>query len=163
MRPGDLKYMFSALNRAGIRYVVIGGLAVVIHGVERATFDLDICLAMNKANIDKLWRTLSGLGYRTRQPLGVDDLTDPGRLAALIEEKNLKAVTFWNPEDQRALEVDVVIAPGLPFETVFNNRIEFSYQGEAIPVAAKSDLTAMKQMTGRARDVADVKALEEDD
>ena len=52
----------AALNRAGARYVVVGGLAVGAHGVVRATRDLDLVPDPEQANLQTLAATLSGLG-----------------------------------------------------------------------------------------------------
>jgi len=69
-----LKDVFSSLQRHKVRYLVIGGIAVVLHGVPRATFDLDILIEAKPDNAEKLLRALVEAG------LGTAALTTPEEL-----------------------------------------------------------------------------------
>ena len=62
----DAKQLLRALTDGGVDFVVIGGVAAVLHGSARATFDLDVCFASNPDNLEALGRTLIGLRAQLR-------------------------------------------------------------------------------------------------
>jgi hypothetical protein len=64
----DLERIFAALEASRARYLVVGGVAVVLHGHPRFTADLDVVIALERANLSKALRALQGLGYRPRAP-----------------------------------------------------------------------------------------------
>ncbi len=80
----DLAELLAALDRHHLRYVVIGGVAALVHGNQRATFDLDITPHLDRANLERLAAALTELGAHLR---GVGDLvhdldpTEPDHLA----------------------------------------------------------------------------------
>lgn len=162
MRPGDFKLIIGTLNKAGVRYLVIGGVAAVLHGARRATFDVDICLSITEDNLSRFWTAMADLGYKPRQPVSLEDLTDPAKIKEWREEKNLKAITFWHPAENMALSLDLVIDIDLDFEAAYARRKDFSYHGIDLTVASKDDVVKMKKLAGRSKDLDDVKALEDD-
>lgn len=66
---GDNERALQALNSAGVRYLVVGGVAVVLHGHLRTTADLDLVVQLERENVLKAVRALAGLGYRPRAPV----------------------------------------------------------------------------------------------
>lgn len=66
--------VFSALNDAGVRYVVVGDLAVLAHGVLRATSDIDIVLDLEESNVGRATEALSALGFQPLIPVPLADL-----------------------------------------------------------------------------------------
>ncbi|HEX2251636.1 MAG TPA: hypothetical protein VHQ65_00040 [Thermoanaerobaculia bacterium] len=63
---GDIEQVLKALGRAEVRYLVVGGVAVVLHGYLRATADLDLLLALDEVNVRRAVSALEALGYRPR-------------------------------------------------------------------------------------------------
>ena len=59
------------------KYLVVGAVAIGLHGHPRATFDLDIMPYLDKENLDKIIKTLTKLGYHSRQPVKLEDPKDP--------------------------------------------------------------------------------------
>jgi hypothetical protein len=80
LTPLDPERILRLLNQAGVEYVLIGGFAVVIHGYERLTGDLDICYARSRENVKRLVDALRGLHAWPREwpeglPFILDDQT----------------------------------------------------------------------------------------
>ena len=115
MKPGDFEKVFRALNEPGVRYLVIGGVAAVLHGVERSTFDVDICLLLTPENLEAFRKVMAGLGYQPRLPVDWAEVVQPANLDRWRKEKNMKAMTFWQPTESLALEIDLVVEVGVEF------------------------------------------------
>jgi len=78
--------VFEALNRAHVRYVVVGGLATVLHGHARLTADIDLVIDLSPPEATKTLEALVDLGFRPRAP--VDPLAFAEALACKIHERN---------------------------------------------------------------------------
>jgi hypothetical protein len=61
--------IFQALNAAGVRYVVIGGLATVLHGYARLTADVDLAVDLASEEATKVIQTLTAAGFRPQVPV----------------------------------------------------------------------------------------------
>ena len=93
----DYKIIFKELNKAGIDYLVVGGLAVDFHGIPRMTYDLDLMLLLEPDNILKMVSKLTKWGYRPRAPVDPRDWADAARRESWIAEKGMKAFSFSSP------------------------------------------------------------------
>ena len=67
-----LKDVFSSFQKHNVRYLVIGGIAAVLHGVPRATFDLDILIEANEENAQKLLNALEDARFGTASMIGAN-------------------------------------------------------------------------------------------
>jgi hypothetical protein len=74
MTQASFRKIVEALNGAGVRYMVVGGIAVIAHGYVRLTVDVDLLIQLNGANIVRALDSLAGLGYRPGEPKPVSDL-----------------------------------------------------------------------------------------
>lgn len=157
---GDLERIFGALSRSGARYLVVGGVAVVLHGHPRFTADLDLVVALDPDNLRAAIAALSGLGYRPRAPVSLDDLLDPKIRAQWIEEKSLPVLSLWS-EELPVTEVDIFVAEPFPFAAAFERALSADLGRVRIPVASLADLIALKRQAARPKDLEDVRALEE--
>jgi len=162
LRPGDFDRIFQALNTAGVRYLVVDGIAAILHGVNRFTVDVDICLSMTRDNLSRFWTAMAGLGYRPSLPVSIGQLSDLDNIAEWCRDKNLKAIKFWDPKKNLALPLDVVVDAPLGFENAYDRRKDFEYHGYSLPVIGKKDLIEMKIGTGRNKDLDDVEVLRRD-
>jgi len=152
-RPLDVVQILRALTEAGVEYVVIGGIAAVLHGSPRNTFDLDICFASDAANLEALGSVLIELDARLA---GVDE--DPPFVPDADTLRRVELLTLTT----KAGKLDVLAKPpgAPPFRTLWERADRFDVGGFLIRVAAIEDLIAMKQAAGRPKDVADVAELE---
>ncbi|MGH7336203.1 MAG: nucleotidyl transferase AbiEii/AbiGii toxin family protein [Myxococcota bacterium] len=160
MAAGSLETIFTVLEHAGVRYLVVGGVAVVLHGHPRFTADLDLVLALDTANIRAALSALAGLGYRPRAPVPADDFADPAKREEWIRNKGMVVFSLASP-DHPATEVDLFVEEPFPFEAA-HRRATWADLGDIrVAVASIPDLVEMKRRAGRARDLDDVRQLEE--
>jgi len=145
--------LLRRLTARGVDFVVIGGIAAVLHGSARTTFDLDVCFATEDANLHALGEVLVELGARLRGA--------PDDVPFVPDAATLRRVEVLTLETQ-AGDLDVLARPaGAPrYETLRKNADRFDVGGFVVRVASLPDLIAMKRVAGRARDIADVEELE---
>jgi hypothetical protein len=156
---GDFDLIFGALQGAGVRYLVVGGVAVALHGHPRFTADLDLVVALDPGNARKALAALAGLGYRPRAPVDGALFADPAVRQGWIDEKGLVVFTLWSPEHP-ATEVDLFVREPFPFDAAWA-RATFASLGEVeVPVASIADLVALKRVAGRPKDLEDIRVLE---
>lgn len=148
----------SALAAAGVRHVVVGGVAVNLQGVPRFTADLDVAVAVDGVSLPAAARALRVLGLVSRLPVRDEELADDATLRTWIVERNLTAVTFVDPGEPLR-EVDLVIASAVPFDEIERTADRMTAGGATIAVASIDVLIRMKTGTGRAQDASDVDAL----
>jgi hypothetical protein len=149
----DAKQLLRALTDGGVDFVVIGGVAAVLHGSARATFDLDVCFASNPDNLEALGRTLIGLRAQLR---GVTEAVPFVPDAAALRRVDVLTLTTT------AGDLDVLRAPsGAPrYDVLRGHADRFDVGGFEVRVASVEDLIAMKTAAGRPKDRADVEELE---
>lgn len=151
--------VLRGLEEKGIRYLIAGGLAVNLHGVPRATVDLDLVLALDARNLKAFLDLMAELGFRPRVPVDPRRLLDPDARRRWAEEKGMKAFTFFRGGDIFG-EVDVLIDPAFAFEEMYLRRKTIDLGGWSLSVTSLEDLKGMKRAAGREQDRADVEMLE---
>jgi len=157
--PSDLERIFAALEASGARYLVVGGVAVVLHGHPRFTADLDLAVALDAANVEALLGALEGLGYQPRAPVPLRAFADPEQRAEWTRTKGLTVFSLWSTE-LLGTEVDLFVEDPLPFEAAWSRRLRAELGELAVNVASIRDLIAMKRRAGRPQDLEDVRELE---
>lgn len=157
--PSDFERIFQALERAGVRYLVVGGVAVVLHGHPRFTADLDLALALDPANVEAALTALEGLGYAPRAPVPLRAFADPEQRADWQRTKGLTVFSLWSAE-LPGTEVDLFVDEPIPFEPAWRRRLRADLGPVTVHVAAIEDLIAMKRRAGRPQDLQDVQELE---
>lgn len=137
--------VFRCFGDHELKYVVIGGVAVVLHGVPRVTFDLDILIEATPENARRLLAALTAAALATAEMTTVD--------AVLANE-----ISIFRDR----IRVDVQTStPGLEFAQAWANRESIEHAGVRIELASLTDLVASKQAAGRAVDLEDVRLLRE--
>ena len=146
--------LLVALADAGVDFVVIGGIAVVLHGHIRTTRDLDITYDTEPANLDALGQVLVSLDARLRGVAEVVPFVPDGRTLHVAELLTLETVEG---------SLDLLAAPpGAPeYEELKANAEPIEIDERTIHVASIEDMVAMKRAAGRPRDLEDIEALEE--
>jgi hypothetical protein len=142
----QLQGVFSSFQKHDVKYVVIGGIASVLHGVPRATFDLGILIDATPANAERLLQALTEAGLGT---------------ANLVTAEGLLAHEITIFKDRVRVDGQTY-TPGIEFSQVWKNREMMDYQGQIFYVLSKEDLIASKRAAGRAVDLEDVRLLELD-
>ncbi len=139
-----LRDVFASFQKHQVKYVVIGGIAAVLHGVPRATFDLDILIAATQDNARRLLDAFLDAKVGTASLISADEL--------LANE-----ITIF--KDRVRIDVQTS-TPGLLFEDAWQNRETMHYQGQSFYVASRDNLIASKRASGRKIDLEDVRLLE---
>ena len=149
----DPQRVLRALVDGGVVFVVIGGVAAVLHGSARITQDIDVCFATDHENLTALGAVLTALGARPRG--APPDIVVPLDATLLRRVEILTLVTD-------AGDFDVLARPAgaPPFATLLERADRYDVDGMRVPVAAINDLLAMKRAAGRAKDLSDIAELE---
>lgn len=160
MERRSFERIANALDAAGVRYLVCGGLAVVAHGHVRFTADVDLALDMAPDNLRAAIRALEGLGYVPRAPVPFASFADPDARAAWMRDKQLAVFSLHSPEHP-ATEVDLFVDPPLDVPAALRRAVRMEIApGVEVPFAGLEDLLAMKRSAGRPVDLEDVSRLE---
>lgn len=151
--------VLTALVESRVRFLVVGAVAMNLHGVPRMTADLDLLADLVPPNLSTFIQVIERLGYKPRLPVPASALLDPDRRREWVEERNLKAFTFVH--SVRPLqEVDLLLESPIAFEEADRAKKVLATDRLSIPVISLDHLIAMKRVSGRAQDAADVDALE---
>ena len=95
--------LFKALNDAGVKYVVVGGLATVLHGYARLTMDVDLFVDLAPDEAALAMRTLESLGFKPRVPVPAEQFADAAKRKEWIEQKGNDGVLLSQPSEPDAL------------------------------------------------------------
>jgi len=139
-----LQDVFKSFQQHEVRYLVIGGVASVLHGVPRATFDLDILIDPTDDNALRLLSALVDAGFGTATMTNAQEI--------LAHE-----ITVFN--DRVRIDVQTR-TPGVSFQDAWLRRKTVTYQGQDLFILSKEDLIASKQASGCEVDLEDVHMLE---
>lgn len=150
--------ILEGLYKSKVRYLIAGGLSVNLYGVPRVTQDIDIVIAMDRENVLKITSLLKELGYVPRLPVSPDDLANPDKVKDWIENKNLKAFSFYHKNENYKV-IDIVLVHPLDFEKSFKNRTVKRAKDIDIYLASIDDVVKMKEFSGRTQDLSDIEML----
>lgn len=152
--------LFRRLAAARIRYVVVGGVALVLHGVVRFTADLDLMIALDEENIRAFIAAMTELGYKPKSPVQTEDFADPRLRAQWKQERGMHVFSFHHPH--RPIElVDVFVYEPIEFAAVEREKRVFTARGVEVPAISIPHLKQLKALSGRPQDLADIEALED--
>lgn len=152
--------LFDALNEAGVRYVVVGGLAIVLHGYARLTADVDLAVDLAPEEASRVIRVLVGMGLRPQVPVAPDEFTNPEVRERWFREKNMRAFSLVDPANPMRV-VDLLIDQVVPFADLWGRSVEMSLHRTKVRVASLDDLIALKRRAGRPQDLVDIEELEQ--
>ena len=151
--------IFEALDRGHVRYVVVGGVAVVLHGHARLTADLDLVVDLSPSEARRAIDTLAGLGFRPRAPVDPFGFADPETRARWIAEQGMQVFSMWDPTDPMR-SVDLFVDNPIDFEELWARSELVPLVGATARVVSIPDLIRLKRLAGRPEDLLDIEALE---
>lgn len=154
----NVRQIFAALNDADAHYVVVGGLAVILHGYLRATADLDLAIGLEPANARRGMDALASIGLRPRLPLAMADFADADKRRDWRENRNMRVFPLWDP-DNPLRSVDVFVDEPVAFDALLRDAVVKDLDGVRVPVASIGHLIEMKLAAARPRDLDDVDKL----
>ncbi len=141
----DFKEFIQSLNDNGVRYLVVGGYAVALHGYPRYTKDMDIWVEMTAENASKIIQAIDQFGFGS---LGIEesDFTVPDQMLQL-----------GYPPGQ----IDILTTlPGVEFSECYLSRTAVEVDGVSVNFIDLESLKKNKKATGRHQDLADLENLE---
>jgi hypothetical protein len=94
-----LSDIIRSLSNAHVRFIITGGVAMVLRGAERMTMDLDISVDRDQENLDRFLKLMNTLGMRPRAPIAPETLLDEDILKSFVEEKSALVFTFIHPDE----------------------------------------------------------------
>lgn len=151
--------LFSTLSRHRVNYLLIGGLAVSLYGVERATMDIDITVATSPDNLAALLDAARELKLTPVLPVPVEALTDIELLRRWHAERNLEPFALRAP-GLAGVTVDILPFPPVDYDQMRMRAVMFEIGEVQIPVVSIPDLIALKRAVGRPIDLSDITHLE---
>lgn len=150
--------LFSALNRHQVDYVLIGGLAVALHGVERNTMDIDVCVVISTANLQHLIDAAKELRLTPMLPVPIEALSDIETLKQWHTHRNLQAFSLRS-EGMAGVTLDVLLFPPVDPAAMCQRALQLDVAGVRVSLATIDDLIALKQSVARPIDLADIEHL----
>ncbi len=159
MNLASLEAIAEALNAAGVRYLVVGGLAVGAHGYPRLTMDVDLVVELRADNIVAAFHALAGLGYRPLVPVTAEAFSDKAQRERWIEEKGMQVLNFFS-DQHKSTSVDIFVTEPFDFDAEYDNALKGDI-APRLPVRFVSipTLIRMKEAAGRPRDLDDIQHL----
>ena len=142
-RPEDFCDVFERLKSADVPYVVVGGVAVALHGTARPVTDLDIAVSADPKHASRTMQAMSMSGFVATVPLP------------------LNLVTILRMFDATGREVDLIVRPVVPFNELWPDSIEIPVGNTRARVASLEHLVRGKKITARPEDLEDVESLNE--
>ena len=158
MKLGSFDALVRALDGAGVRYLVAGGLAVNAHGYLRFTRDVDIVLQLSPKNIEAAFAALEAIGYRPIVPIAAADFADPAKRAAWVRDKHMTVLNFW-ADSHRDTPIDVFVTEPFDFEVEYAHALVKPLGPVAVRFVSIPTLIRMKEIAGRPQDKIDIEYL----
>lgn len=149
----------EALNRNNVRYVIVGGLAVVLHGHARLTADLDLAVDLSPAQAKNAIDTLVEMGFRPRAPVDPSGFADPDTRARWMAEQGMQVFSMSDPANPMR-SVDLFVDNPIDFDELWTRSELVPLVETAARVASIPDLIRLKRLAGRPEDLSDIEALE---
>lgn len=160
MERRSVEAIIRALNGSDVRYLVVGGLAVVAHGHARFTGDVDLVLDLDPDNALRAVEALAALDYRPRAPVPIREFAEAARRREWIVSKGLTVFSLSSPAHP-ATEVDLFVEDPFDFAAVHDRSVRLEVAPGLIGTfISRPDLITMKRGAGRPLDLEDARILE---
>jgi len=144
-----------------VDFIICGGVALVIHGIERMTMDLDLSVNMNESNLKKFLSAMDELGLVPRAPVPADSILDPQKRKMMVDEKNAMVFTFIDNKSPYR-QVDIFITDKLSFEKLNKSVDMVRIKDYNAKLVSRETLLEMKKAVNppREKDLFDIHFLE---
>lgn len=164
--------LLCSLSEGQVQYVLVGGMAVQLHGYMRSTFDIDLVLAMNDENLVRFINIAKRFGLTPSIPVPIDSLRNAAQIEQWHREmgqagkphsgcsqKGMLAFALREPQVGGGI-VDVLVRPEVPFEQLMENAVIGKLFSQQVWIASIDDLLTMKRVANRPKDRLDIEALQ---
>lgn len=150
--------LLKMLAEAKVEFVLVGGLAVALHGYQRVTMDVDVVVAMDGENLQRFMSAAKAAGLRPTIPVPLESLAQPELIEQWYREKGMLAFSLRGNETM-ATVLDVLVRPVVSFSELRRDATVVKVGLVDIPVVSIAHLIAMKTGTGRSKDAIDIEEL----
>lgn len=159
MEFAHLEQIFGALQGAEVRYLVVGGMAVIAHGYVRTTKDIDLVIALDPDNLRRALTALTAIGYRPKIPVAAADFADPRKRESWTRDKGM--VVFQMISDQFRFEpLDIFVTEPFDFSAEYERAVWKQVSTDvSVPIVGVKQLLDMKRAAARPQDLADIAEL----
>jgi hypothetical protein len=136
--------LFAALNAHRVRYLLVGGYAVIHYAEPRYTKDIDVLVEPTRRNAQRAYRAIV-------------EFTGP---LTSIDESTLAEPGIWLKLGRPPVRIDILTSiPAVRFSTAWKNRARATYGAQPIHVISRKDLMRNKRAAGRPQDLLDLEAM----
>jgi hypothetical protein len=141
----DFREFIALLNANKVKYLIVGGYAVGLHGYPRYTKDLDVWVMISSDNAKHIIDSLHQFGFKSAN-LKQDDFLHPGEF-----------IQLGNPPNR----IDIITScDGVEFDSCYENKVSINLEGVALDFIDLENLKRNKKSSGRLQDLADLENLE---
>jgi len=158
-RP-DLAGLVADLASAQVQFVVCGGVACVLHGVERVTMDLDVRVPDDDDNYCRLVEALEARSFVSRIPEPMSALCDRKRREAWVQEKG---ALVWTAQSLDGIEqIDVFLSYPISWTELVRDAKSLTLRGQTVRISSREHLILAKRQVDppRRKDLRDIEDLE---
>jgi hypothetical protein len=149
--------IFSALQSTGVRYVVVGGVAVNLHGYQRFTKDVDLVIELIPEQALKALEALHSVGYSPRLPVKLADFANTAMRESWARDKGMMVFQMYN--DRIHQTVDIFATYPIDFDSLWRDSIPIQLRDSSPRIASIEHLITMKQEADRPQDRLDIDML----
>jgi len=159
MKLASFEALVRALQAAGVRYLVAGGLAVNAHGYVRFTKDVDLVVQLVPDNIGSTFAALGALGYRPTVPITATQFADATLRESWGRDKGMQVLQFWS-DAHRETPIDIFVSEPFPFDEEYQRAlVKPLHATTEVRFVSIPTLIRMKELAGRAQDHIDIEHL----
>ncbi|MCP4130091.1 MAG: hypothetical protein GY754_03640, partial [bacterium] len=160
-QSNHLKEIITTLAECGVEFIICGGVALVIHGIERMTLDIDISVDMEEGNLQRLINAMKKLHLSPRVPVPAESLMDPEKRRMMVEEKNALVFTFIDLANAFR-QVDVFITDELSYDSLKGSIDTVNIDNHDVKLVSVNKLLELKRsvIPPREKDLFDISELE---
>ena len=148
MMEATFEKLLGLLADGGVRFVLVGGVAVTLHGYVRLTEDIDVLIERTPGNVGRFLDTLADYGEGFAKELSPEDFSDEEGAIRIVEESEMSQINVFTR------------ISGLVYEELAADAEVFELGGREILYASKAALIRLKSSSVREKDQLDVAALE---
>lgn len=149
--------ILKEFQKAEVKYVLVGGIALNLLGGLRNTLDLDMLVKMTDKNLAKIVKILKKHGYDVKQPIDPIGIVEKKTREDWINKKHMKALNFY--KDDGLKEIDIIINSPISFKEARKTAVVVKISDITIPVISIDNLIKMKKNTSREVDKIDIDDL----
>jgi len=148
------------LAKYKVNYILAGGVAAVLHGVERVTMDIDIALEMEEANLQRFISAIDAMMLKPRVPVASDFILNPKNRELLVTEKNALVFTYNHPSNP-FFHLDIFLTEALSYPELAKDSEIIELEGVQIRLVSIKKLISLKKCvdTERPKDIHDIMVL----